>query len=76
MVIAPRILGVLCSAASVIAAVRHADRASTFAGASVSAVFPPLGATNAPDVETFFPAAAQVGHAGPTPSTLFSYARL
>ena len=45
-----------------------AGSASTFAGSTVSAVFPPPNATDT-SIDTFFPDASQVGHAGPTPST-------
>ncbi|KAI0361287.1 phosphoglycerate mutase-like protein [Trametes cingulata] len=41
--------------------------ASTFAGATTSAVFPPPDATDT-SVNTFFPGPEQVGHAGPTPT--------
>lgn len=52
------------------AAVPHdaTGSASTFAGSTVTAVFPPPDATDT-SVDAFFPDASQVGHAGPTPST-------
>lgn len=46
-----------------------AQSASSYAGATVSDVFPPLGATFT-EYQAYFPDASQVGNAGPTPSTL------
>jgi hypothetical protein len=46
-----------------------AFKASSFAGATTSAIFPPPNATNTgAAIETFFP--TDVGFAGPTPSKL------
>ena len=46
-----------------------AFRASSFAGATTSAVFPVPNATNAASIyDSFFPEASIVGFAGPTPS--------
>ena len=47
-------------------------QASSFAGATTSAVFPPPGATNTgSDVDSLFPDESEVGFAGPTPSESF-----
>lgn len=62
-----RLLLAFCGASLALAnPLQHS--ASTFAGATSTAVFPPPNATNTA-VDTFFPDAAEVGHAGPTPST-------
>ena len=60
-----RTLSSMYAAAAMVATA--AGSASTFAGSTVSAVFPPPGATDT-SLETYFPDASQVGHAGPTPS--------
>ncbi|TBU46091.1 phosphoglycerate mutase-like protein [Dichomitus squalens] len=52
------------STASVVAAY---PSASSWAGSTESAVFPPPGATNTA-IDTYFPDAEQVGHPGPTPT--------
>ncbi|KAI0734596.1 histidine phosphatase superfamily [Fomitopsis betulina] len=44
-----------------------AQSASSYAGATVSDVFPPLGATFT-EYQAYFPDASQVGNAGPTPT--------
>ena len=62
------LLCTLCSVSATAAMLATAaGSASTFAGSTVSAVFPPPGATDT-SLETYFPDASQVGHAGPTPS--------
>ena len=68
MAIALCILYALCTVFVAAATVLHnsAGSASTFAGSTVTAVFPPPNATDT-SVDTFFPAASLVGHAGPTP---------
>ncbi|EIW64306.1 phosphoglycerate mutase-like protein [Trametes versicolor FP-101664 SS1] len=61
-----RLLLAFCGASLALAnPLQHS--ASTFAGATSTAVFPPPNATNTA-VDTFFPDAAEVGHAGPTPT--------
>ncbi|TBU34598.1 phosphoglycerate mutase-like protein [Dichomitus squalens] len=52
------------STASVVAAY---PSASSWAGSTESAVYPPPGATNTA-INTYFPDAEQVGHPGPTPT--------
>ncbi|KAH9847412.1 phosphoglycerate mutase-like protein [Lenzites betulinus] len=61
-----RLLLAFCGASLALASPVH-EIASTFAGATSTAVFPPPGATNTA-VDTFFPGAEQVGHGGPTPT--------
>ena len=65
MAVASRLLCALCAASAAVAVPRGA---STFAGSTVSAVFPPPHATDT-SIDTYFPDASEVGHAGPTPST-------
>ncbi|KAI0639711.1 phosphoglycerate mutase-like protein [Trametes polyzona] len=55
-----------CGASLALASPLH-QSASTFAGATSTAVFPPPGATNTA-VNTYFPGPEEVGHAGPTPT--------
>lgn len=44
-------------------------QASSFAGATTSAVFPPPGASDTDaSIDSFFPTESEVGFAGPTPS--------
>jgi len=57
------VLAVLCTHATAIPAA-----ASSYAGSTSTAVYPPAGASLGPDAE--FPDATQVGYAGPTPSEL------
>jgi len=57
------VLAVLCTHVAAMPAA-----ASSYAGSTSSAVYPPAGASLGLDAE--FPDATQVGYAGPTPSTL------
>lgn len=57
----------LLSALPLAIAAPAAESASAFAGSTLSAVYPPPGATITTN-EEYFPDAAQVGYPGPTPS--------
>lgn len=62
-------IALLLGALPLVAAAPAAESASTFAGATSTAVYPPPGAT-VTTYETYFPDAEEVGFAGPTPSAL------
>ncbi|KAH9837054.1 histidine phosphatase superfamily [Rhodofomes roseus] len=57
----------LCSALPLALTVAASESASSFAGSTVSDVFPPPGATITAD-QSYFPDASQVEYAGPTPT--------
>ncbi|KAH9937171.1 histidine phosphatase superfamily [Fomitopsis serialis] len=61
------IASLLCVALPFVLTVAAVQSASSFAGSSVSAVFPPPGATITAD-QSYFPDASQVGNSGPTPT--------
>jgi hypothetical protein len=44
-----------------------AETASSYAGSTVVASYPPAGASNTA-IDSYFPDASQVGYPGPTPS--------
>ena len=68
MVVPARLLLALCAAALVVAQpTSTVHSASSYAGSTVTAVFPPPDATNTANI--YFPGPEEVGHAGPTPST-------
>ncbi|KAI0936637.1 hypothetical protein AcW1_000823 [Taiwanofungus camphoratus] len=60
-------IALLLGALPLVAAAPAAESASTFAGATSTAVYPPPGAT-VTTYETYFPDAEEVGFAGPTPT--------
>lgn len=66
----------LLSALPLVLAAPATESASAFAGSTVSAVYPPPGATITTN-EEYFPDAEQVGYPGPTPSMcILAFTRL
>ncbi|RPD81945.1 phosphoglycerate mutase-like protein [Lentinus tigrinus ALCF2SS1-7] len=68
MAFSARLLLALCAASLALAKpTSTVHSASSYAGSTVTAVFPPPDATDT-SIDTYFPGPEEVGHAGPTPT--------